>query len=174
MRWRASEPLDFPHISTALDPNQRNYSYDFMVPGRYLVLSFFFLRIRRPPRSTRETTLFPYTTLFRSDRRGRRRRRAPSSLRRRSPSRASPRPEIGRDTSELQSQSHISYAVFCLKKKKNKHGNAHFTGEFDRVIGRPRIDEHDLVQQRDFVELFSIYDADDVAYGCGYTLARHA
>src|SRR5881409_842086 len=33
---------------------------------RYLFLCFFFLMIRRPPRSTRETTLFPYTTLFRS------------------------------------------------------------------------------------------------------------
>src|SRR3546814_18052233 len=32
-----------------------------------LVLSFFFLRILRPPRSTRTDTLFPYTTLFRSD-----------------------------------------------------------------------------------------------------------
>src|SRR6188472_4673735 len=33
---------------------------------RYLLCVFFFLMIRRPPRSTRETTLFPYTTLFRS------------------------------------------------------------------------------------------------------------
>src|SRR3546814_12488473 len=33
-----------------------------------LVLFFFFLMIRRPPRSTRTDTLFPYTTLFRSDR----------------------------------------------------------------------------------------------------------
>src|SRR5881409_4301767 len=74
---------------------------------------FFFLMIRRPPRSTRETTLFPYTTLFRS------------SDRRRWPAGA-PRPGLppGRSeehTSELQSQSHISYAVFCLKKKKKKH-----------------------------------------------------
>src|SRR5881409_4312954 len=71
---------------------------------------FFFLMIRRPPRSTRETTLFPYTTLFRSK---------PTME------------EYGtiytayewhtrseEHTSELQSQSHISYAVFCLKKKK--------------------------------------------------------
>src|SRR3546814_15350464 len=34
------------------------------------MLVFFFLMIRRPPRSTRTDTLFPYTTLFRSDRRG--------------------------------------------------------------------------------------------------------
>src|SRR3546814_13184677 len=37
----------------------------------FLVLFFFFLMIRRPPRSTRTDTLFPYTTLFRSDRRRR-------------------------------------------------------------------------------------------------------
>src|SRR3546814_14838787 len=34
---------------------------------RYVALFFFFLMIRRPPRSTRTDTLFPYTTLFRSD-----------------------------------------------------------------------------------------------------------
>src|SRR3546814_8315842 len=38
-----------------------------------LVLLVFFLMIRQPPRSTRTDTLFPYTTLFRSDRRARRR-----------------------------------------------------------------------------------------------------
>src|SRR5881409_4343175 len=74
---------------------------------------FFFLMIRRPPRSTRETTLFPYTTLFRSR----------STI-------GAPWPSTARrfrwwrseeHTSELQSQSHISYAVFCLKKKKNKN-----------------------------------------------------
>src|SRR3546814_3892868 len=71
--------------------------------------------IRRPPRSTRTDTLFPYTTLFRSD---------------------AKRPKIKRlletndvfvlalglrseeHTSELQSLMRISYAVFCLKKKK--------------------------------------------------------
>src|SRR3546814_1939666 len=37
----------------------------------WLVLFFFFLMIRRPPRSTRTDTLFPYTTLFRSHRRRR-------------------------------------------------------------------------------------------------------
>src|SRR3546814_1257039 len=101
--------------------------------------------IRRPPRSTRTDTLFPYTTLFRSaaspiapvirapsprtpgtvhagagagvdlfaaaadaivqfhhQRRGRRRRRSEEH------------------TSELQSLMRISYAVFCLKKKKNE------------------------------------------------------
>src|SRR3546814_942586 len=73
--------------------------------------------IRRPPRSTRTDTLFPYTTLFRSCREA-----------------VQLTVEIGRDvdilcrvksgggrseehTSELQSLMRISYAVFCLKKK---------------------------------------------------------
>src|SRR5882724_12715261 len=80
----------------------------------------FFLMIRRPPRST----LFPYTTLFRSA--------ANRSLRRRRATRApapwvatggSPRSAPDRKSTRLNS-SHlgISYAVFCLKKK-NKHKN---------------------------------------------------
>src|SRR3546814_5816095 len=74
--------------------------------------------IRRPPRSTRTDTLFPYTTLFRSSARAcpgsplRCGCRARSSLRR-----GSARSE--EHTSELQSLMRISYAVFCLKKKKN-------------------------------------------------------
>src|SRR3546814_15015605 len=41
--------------------------YDVFISHCYVCLSsFFFLRIRRPPRSTRTDTLFPYTTLFRS------------------------------------------------------------------------------------------------------------
>src|SRR3546814_19678155 len=82
--------------------------------------SFFFLMIRRPPRSTRTDTLFPYTTLFRSH------------------GEAEPRPLAIRlggkegvehfrqdirseeHTSELQSLMRISYAVFCLKKKKSQ------------------------------------------------------
>src|SRR3546814_17993622 len=47
-------------------------SVDFFF--RFSVLLFFFLMIRRPPRSTRTDTLFPYTTLFRSARDDRRRR----------------------------------------------------------------------------------------------------
>src|SRR3546814_8972329 len=95
--------------------------------------------IRRPPRSTRTDTLFPYTTLFRSQAsaactrcsgiaaRGStgRRRPTPASSRsdelrdetaRRSPSSTAVRSE--EHTSELQSLMRISYAVFCLKKKK--------------------------------------------------------
>src|SRR3546814_19632071 len=87
--------------------------------------SVFFLMIRRPPRSTRTDTLFPYTTLFRSGRDrsaihapvGRRGRR------RHVPVRLLPDDGTGRSeehTSELQSLMRISYAVFCLKKKKKR------------------------------------------------------
>src|SRR5881296_3480903 len=68
--------------------------------------------IRRPPRSTRCCTLFPYTTLFRSpEERVIHAGRTP--VRRRAA--ATARSE--EHTSELQSHSNISYAVFCLKKK---------------------------------------------------------
>src|SRR3546814_20637215 len=96
------------------------------------VLVVFFLMIRRPPRSTRTDTLFPYTTLFRSDRRfdlqeprwaqgvaTRRRGRLPRADGRR---RAGQRERSEEHTSELQSLMRISYAVFCLKKKNtNTH-----------------------------------------------------
>src|SRR3546814_4424598 len=97
--------------------------------------------IRRPPRSTRTDTLFPYTTLFRSgaavaDRRHgdgadaprARLLRHPRPVRRgrRLRHRTGDQPDLRRvdrseeHTSELQSLMRISYAVFCLKKKKNK------------------------------------------------------
>src|SRR3546814_4147626 len=73
--------------------------------------------IRRPPRSTRTDTLFPYTTLFRSQATGSRpHERHRHELAR--PGRRTGRSE--EHTSELQSLMRISYAVFCLKKKK-KH-----------------------------------------------------
>src|SRR3546814_6795553 len=90
--------------------------------------------IRRPPRSTRTDTLFPYTTLFRSaarsrrdpDQRARRQAVQGADRRRRRPFRPRfllrPAAAAGRSeehTSELQSLMRISYAVFCLKKKKN-------------------------------------------------------
>src|SRR3546814_11913667 len=112
----------------------------------FCVIRFFFLMIRRPPRSTRTDTLFPYTTLFRSlaeaghEQVGRCFRRGrggvavgaigflvrvmvePALL------------QIARrlidcrseeHTSELQSLMRISYAVFCLKKKnENTHNSA--------------------------------------------------
>src|SRR3546814_5218615 len=87
-------------------------------------LSIFFLMIRRPPRSTRTDTLFPYTTLFRSQIKefaG-----VPGVL--------ALMAAVGvlgaivtavlrseEHTSELQSLMRISYAVFCLKKKKTEH-----------------------------------------------------
>src|SRR3546814_6310288 len=107
---------------------------------------FFLLIIRQPPRSTRTDTRFPYTTLFRSRGPGGRcAAPAPAAppcgrsrwrqclrklcLRRRGPW------ALGSDgehlrvvrseehTSELQSLMRISYAVFCLQKKKKKHNN---------------------------------------------------
>src|SRR3546814_6151654 len=101
------------------------------------LLVVFFLRLRRPPRSTRTDTLFPYTTLFRSPDRCpghlvARRAADPSGARgryllsgrggRSAPGHRSGVASLGRrseeHTSELQSLMRISYAVFCLKKKK--------------------------------------------------------
>src|SRR3546814_5854037 len=90
----------------------------------YSVLCFFFLMIRRPPRSTRADTLFPYTTLFRSP------GAAPASTLLPGQPALQAGPQSGvpallsgivrseEHTSELQSLMRISYAVFCLKKKK--------------------------------------------------------
>src|SRR3546814_18419138 len=83
---------------------------------------YFFLMIRRPPRSTRTDTLFPYTTLFRSSRRYERGRWSSRGCRRHD------RGDEGRSeehTSELQSLMRISYAVFCLKKKKKTKTEIH-------------------------------------------------
>src|SRR3546814_14269762 len=107
------------------------FSFDSLYLS-YLIV-FFFLMIRRPPRSTRTDTLFPYTTLFRSCRRRSCSRGRLSGRRDRvhanivadafhrdrlghRPDRALARSE--EHTSELQSLMRISYAVFCLKKKK--------------------------------------------------------
>src|SRR3546814_12089632 len=88
------------------------------------LLCVFFLMIRRPPRSTRTDTLFPYTTLFRSAAcaaPGRKRvmRRVGRSQRMMSrlPCPSAPNRRSEEHTSELQSLMRISYAVFCLKKK---------------------------------------------------------
>src|SRR3546814_6002225 len=109
--------------------------------------------IRRPPRSTRTDTLFPYTTLFRS--RGfvlRRRQRKQDRLDHQHQADDRPAPvaedpvqegehreqQLGdprqpaeaaevrseEHTSELQSLMRISYAVFCLKKKKKTKNNS--------------------------------------------------
>src|SRR3546814_3112023 len=120
----------------------------------------FFLMTRRPPRSTRTDTLFPYTTLFRSDPKPDRQPCPCSSaaplhqhgrLRKCNESRRAllpagwgsgpgpqcaerrikqplKRPTSARSeehTSELQSLMRISYAVFCLKKKKQINNKTH-------------------------------------------------
>src|SRR6187397_2017819 len=85
-----------------------------------VVRSFFFLMIRPPPRSTRCTTLFPYTTLFRSRARAASRRPARGRSVSAPPPASPARSRSEEHTSELQSLYTISYAVFCLKKKK-KH-----------------------------------------------------
>src|SRR2546427_5941854 len=86
---------------------------------QYFLYFFFFLMIRRPPRST----LFPYTTLFRSRRHRRRRGAGLSHSFRclRSPTGGRPaESHSDRKSTRLNSShSQISYAVFCLKKKKN-------------------------------------------------------
>src|SRR3546814_7990363 len=76
--------------------------------------------IRRPPRSTRTDTLFPYTTLFRSPKRANglavvERVIQPQVVATKPGDRRRARSE--EHTSELQSLMRISYAVFCLKKK---------------------------------------------------------
>src|SRR3546814_6310825 len=99
--------------------------------------------IRRPPRSTRTDTLFPYTTLFRSP--VRQHRNTSTGAIKATPAfsalmltpvsafktdmavvQARPKPHTNRSeehTSELQSLMRISYAVFCLKKKKQNNKN---------------------------------------------------
>src|SRR3546814_9341101 len=103
-----------------------------------VLCNVFFLMLRRPPRSTRTDTLFPYTTLFRSQHvrwRTHRRLRMPRLLRRRCPCHRR-WPSVGygpkrhrhlwagggrseEHTSELQSLMRISYDVFCLNRHKD-------------------------------------------------------
>src|SRR3546814_6990692 len=92
----------------------------------------FLLMIRRPPRSTRTDTLFPYTTLFRSVST----LQFSESLSVRGNGRGSIANGGGggddhnrseEHTSELQSLMRISYAVFCLTTKKYKITSQHFT-----------------------------------------------
>src|SRR5437762_11323968 len=72
---------------------------------------FFFLMLRRPPRST----LFPYTTLFRSDRDGSARSFGPGPQLHRA--QVAVRAKDRKSTRLNSSHRCISYAVFCLKKK---------------------------------------------------------
>src|SRR3546814_13247765 len=102
----------------------------------FFILTFFFLTIRRPPRSTPTDTLLPYTTLFRST--GTCARRPEACTMQYAPVCGCDNVTYGNacgaagagvnimsqgerseeHTSELQSLMRISYAVFCLKKKK--------------------------------------------------------
>src|SRR3546814_10667913 len=84
--------------------------------------------IRHPPRSTRTDTLFPYTTLFRSQYDAAHEAAGPARGRRTSMNRILPALAVAvllaarseEHTSELQSLMRISYAVFCLTKKTNR------------------------------------------------------
>src|SRR3546814_9224673 len=113
--------------------------------------------IRRPPRSTRTDTLFPYTTLFRSDPENGVRNLGLYRLQRHDKRTIGMHWQIHKDsrnhyqvaarkgerlpvaiagrseehTSELQSLMRISYAVFCLKKKTNiKTERTHRSNEY--------------------------------------------
>src|ERR1043165_10061510 len=101
--------------------------------GRRVVRYFFFLMIRRPPRST----LFPYTTLFRS--------RRVIAIEIEMPDRRRARrlhPDRSEEhTSELQSRGLISYAVFCLKKELNNAAQANGGLVADGSVGATDRDE---------------------------------
>src|SRR5690606_41926967 len=131
--------------SSTLSLHYRPLISDY-TPHRLSLLPFFFFfsMIRRPPRST----LFPYTTLFRSSRSPQEYPRtpngAPRTLRPQSHWRRSTPPARfppDRKSTRLNS-SHvkISYAVFCLKKKKKKHdienktkSQNHYTNAKDQI-----------------------------------------
>src|SRR3546814_9834311 len=117
----------------------------------------FFLMIRRPPRSTRTDTLFPYTTLFRSRRNtlassgglhalmivredgsafggiGRNGGLEIGKAGKREIDLALVRRRSEEHTSELQSLMRISYAVFCLKKKKHIQHSTSDTYTYDVI-----------------------------------------
>src|SRR5216117_4258982 len=93
-----------------------------------LLFLFFFLMIRRPPRSTQGRALFPYTTLFRST-------GTPAMI---GSTGFWPPCAIRSEehTSELQSPFLISYAVFCLKKKKKTYRRAQTHPSYTTKIKR--------------------------------------
>src|SRR3546814_9285971 len=110
-----------------------------------MLLVFFFLRLRRPPRATRTETLFPYTTLFRSlaSVSGAGSWMAPDgstgfSTARKDNATGGQMPHwisssistscrSEEHTSELQSLMRTSYAVFCCKQKRNQISNEHLS-----------------------------------------------
>src|SRR3546814_4439298 len=126
------------------------------VDEHYIVV--FFLMIGRPPRSTRTDTLFPYTTLFRSEKPARDHQHHHAAnfpaLRRR-PSARGMDPHVKshalvldrseEHTSELQSLMLISYAVFCLKKTTDRSCSnpaARNTESTTQQLGRQTYETH--------------------------------
>src|SRR5258708_18663995 len=109
------------------------YSY-ILASVTCLPFSFFFLMIRRPPRST----LFPYTTLFRS-------LVGAQSFEHKARDYAEKAleldPKLDRKSTRLNSSHQIiSYAVFCLKKKKNRNAPNDTGCTMGGVAGRsPRV-----------------------------------
>src|SRR3546814_17154895 len=116
-----------------------------MTSVQYVYCIFFLLMRRRPPRSTRTDTLFPYTTLFRSALHGPD-RCAKDALGREprlfvdaaveslvgigvvdDQTLAGRVDKIGRAHAELQSLMRISYAVFCLTKKQRNNTSSQHT-----------------------------------------------
>src|SRR2546427_1879068 len=118
------------------------YSTRFLtLSGAAFPLFFFFLMIRRPPRST----LFPYTTLFRSGSsrsRARATLRASGSRRSSAPCGRAGRTRLDRKSTRLNSShSQISYAVFCLKKKKGKDAK-HARRKRRNPVALPQVTPH--------------------------------
>src|SRR3546814_2479934 len=139
------------------------YMFYFILDSRHRVRLttislFFFLMIRRPPRSTRTDTLFPYTTLFRSVVRIGREEvlRAGAGIGEVAAPAAGHQDLLAglvgvlddrseEHTSELQSLMRISYAVFCMKKNRKYVNTAqttrttvYHTDNQDKERDRPR------------------------------------
>src|SRR3546814_3086111 len=120
--------------------------------------------IRRPPRSTRTDTLFPYTTLFRSVSKcpycdfnshvraeidnAAWRAALLSDLAHEATLSGGRPPRSEEHTSELQSLMRISYAVFCLKKKKQKTNKARETGNINIRIKLNMMQDHNRTHSK--------------------------
>src|ERR1051325_11776890 len=101
------------------------WAYLLLFLCRLVFVFFFFLMIRRPPRST----LFPYTTLFRSFVVA-----GIASVMSRSWCSCEARSRSEEHTSELQSPYVISYAVFCLKKNKQREEHCTLPTHFPTTL----------------------------------------
>src|SRR5471032_2156809 len=144
------------------------YSLHYRI--RRIYFCFFFLMIRRPPRST----LFPYTTLFRSARRRRHAVDPPLRGDRRAPSAA----RSEEHTSELQSHHDIVCRLLLEKKKRNdecastaKRGLKQSRNSI-RVVGRydAGFESSDYSEHR---VLWTIFFFNDTATTEIYTLSLH-